>query len=85
MIPIFFFLLFILVGFGLVLGYLKHQTWSGMTVALFAVSIHIILGLMMQQFWFNVFTYGFGEDGMANSLGIPNNIRNSEYIFKAHH
>lgn len=72
--------MFIMLGFGLVLGYLKYQAWSGITVSLLAVSVNIILGLMMQKFWYNTFTNGFGSD-LAT---LTTNISNTEYLFRVH-
>jgi hypothetical protein len=44
--------LFTLVGFGLLLSPYKHQKWAGMAIALFVVSFNIIVGLLVQDFWF---------------------------------
>ena len=62
-------LVFTLLGFGLLLSFLKYGTWSGMATALMVVSVNIQLGLLMQKFWFNVLQYEFGS-----SVGISNTI-----------
>lgn len=62
-------LVFTLLGFGLLLSFLKYGTWSGMATALMVVSVNIQLGLLMQKFWFNVLQYEFGS-----SVSISNTI-----------
>lgn len=53
--------LFTLLGFGLLLSPYKHQKWAGMAIALFVVAFNIILGLLIQDFWFEVF-FGFRKN-----------------------
>lgn len=52
---------FALLGFGLLLSFLKYGTWSGMATALMVVSVNIQLGLLIQKFWFNTLLYDFGN------------------------
>lgn len=61
---------FALLGFGLLLSFLKYGTWSGMATALLVISVNIQLGLLFQKFWFNIFTNAFG-----NTADIADNIR----------
>lgn len=62
--------LFTLLGFGLLLSPFKHQKWTGMSIALFVVAFNIILGLLFQDMWFEIF-FGFrkqvdyGNNGVA--------------------
>lgn len=49
---------FTLLGFGLLLSPYKNAKWTGMAVALFVVSFNIILGLLFQDMWFEIF-FGF--------------------------
>ena len=71
--------LFALVGFGLLLSFLKYGTWSGMAIALMVIAINIQLGLMMQKFWYNVFINGFGsiENRAASVAAINTGFSNS--------
>lgn len=65
---------FTLLGFGLLLSPYKHQKWAGMAIALFVVSFNIILGLLIQDFWFEVF-FGFRknlENSGDGSVIAPN-------------
>lgn len=52
---------FTMVGFGLLLSAYKHQKWTGMSIALFVVSFNIILGLLFQDLWFEIF-FGFRKN-----------------------
>lgn len=61
--------LFTLLGFGLLLSPYKHQKWAGMAIALFVVSFNIILGLLIQDFWFEVF-FGFRNNLESGSDGF---------------
>lgn len=67
--PLFFTLIFILVGFGSLLSYLKHQTLSGIAIALLTLSINIHLGLMIQKFWYNTFINGFNNNVSTTTVG----------------
>lgn len=58
--------LFTLLGFGLLLSPYKHQKWVGMSIALFVVSFNIILGLLFQDMWFEIF-FGFRKDLTGDS------------------
>ena len=53
--------LFTIVGIGLLLSGYRHQKWAGMTIALFVVSFNIVLGLLFQDMWFQIF-FGFRKD-----------------------
>ena len=65
---------FALLGFGLLLSFLKYGTWSGMATALLVISVNIQLGLLFQKFWFNIFTNGFGnQQDIANAILLNNN------------
>lgn len=63
---------FTLIGFGLLLSPYKNQKWTGMSIALLVVSFNIILGLLMQDMWFEIF-FGFRKDIPAGIVGgFPN-------------
>lgn len=55
---------FTLLGFGLILSPYKNAKWTGMAVALFVVSFNIILGLLFQDMWFEIF-FGFRKDSVG--------------------
>lgn len=61
--------LFTLLGFGLLLSPFKHQKWAGMSIALFVVAFNIILGLLIQDFWFEVF-FGFRKNLDSGDNGL---------------
>ena len=64
---------FALLGFGLLLSFLKYGTWSGMATALLVVSVNNQLGLLIQKFWFIIFTNSFGNaNDIANDIRINN-------------
>ncbi len=67
-------LVFALLGFGLLLSFLKYGTWSGMATALMVVSVNIQLGLLMQKFWFNVFLYDFGSNVNISNTILADNL-----------
>lgn len=65
---------FTLLGFGLVLSAFKNSKWSGMSLALLVVSYNIILGVLLQDMWFEIF-FGFRKDltsGNVGSIAAPN-------------
>jgi len=65
---------FSLIGFGLLLSFLKYGTWSGMATALLVISVNIQLGLLLQKFWFIVFTNSFGNNNdIASDFRVNNN------------
>lgn len=50
---------FVVIGFGLLLGYLKKAAFMGIFTAIFTVSITFIISPILQKFWFNVFMTDF--------------------------
>jgi hypothetical protein len=57
---------FTLLGFGLLLSPYKNAKWSGLSIAVFVVSFNIILGLLFQDMFFEIF-FGFRKDN--NDVG----------------
>lgn len=64
---------FTLLGFGLLLSPYKNAKWTGMAVALFVVSFNIILELLFQDMWFEIF-FGFRKRSVGDmgSAAAPN-------------
>ena len=59
---------FTMIGFGLLLSSYRHQKWAGMSIALFVVSFNIILGLLFQDMWFEIF-FGFRNNITSGNVG----------------
>ena len=59
---------FTMIGFGLLLSSYRHQKWTGMSIALFVVSFNIILGLLFQDMWFEIW-FGFRKDITSGDNG----------------
>lgn len=57
---------FTLLGFGLLLSPYKNAKWSGLAIALFVVSFNIILGLLFQDMFFEIF-FGFRKDSVGDN------------------
>lgn len=57
-----------LLGFGLLLSAFKNSKWSGMAIALLVVSFNIIVGVLLQDLWFEIF-FGFRKDLTNGNLG----------------
>ena len=53
---------FTVIGFGLLLSSFKAATWSGLTISMLAASLNVMLGFLLQKFWFSTFILGFGND-----------------------
>lgn len=60
---------FTLLGFGLLLSPYKNAKWTGMAIALFVVSFNIILGLLFQDMWFEIF-FGFRKRSVGDTGSI---------------
>jgi hypothetical protein len=60
---------FTLLGFGLLFSSYRNAKWTGMSVALFVVSFNIILGLLFQDMWFEIF-FGFRRKMAQGQYGF---------------
>lgn len=60
---------FVVIGFGLLLGYLKKAAFMGIFTAVYTVSITLILSPILQKFWFNIIMTDF--HGAAPNTALP--------------
>lgn len=51
--------IFVVIGFGLLLSYLKKATFSALFTSIITVSLTAILSPIFQKFWFNIFITNF--------------------------
>lgn len=60
---------FVVLGFGMLLGYLRRAAFTGIFTAIFTVSITFIISPILQKFWYNVFMSDF--NGTAPDTALP--------------
>jgi hypothetical protein len=65
--------IFTLVGFGLLLNVYKYGTWLGTGSAIIVVAMSIVLGPLLQKFWFCVFISSF-KDVVSSSTITSNTV-----------
>ena len=62
-------IVFVVIGFGLLLGFLKKAVFMGIFTAIYTVSITFIISPILQKFWFNIFMTDF--HGAAPNISVP--------------
>jgi len=63
-------------AFGLLLVHFKFGIQQTLMIAMLVCFVNILMGPMLQQFWYNVFTRGFGSGRISYAL-MPGPIRDS--------
>lgn len=70
---------FVVIGFGMLLGYLKKAAFTGIFTAVFTVSITFIISPILQKFWFNVFMSDF--HGAAPDTALPPKVEERFWLY----
>lgn len=65
-------LVFVVIGFGLLLSYYKRASFLAIFASIFTVSLTIIISPILQKFWFNVFITDF--QGTAPTPSDPTRL-----------
>lgn len=61
--------IFVVIGFGLLLSYLKRATFSALFTSIVTVSLTVIVSPIFEKFWFNIFITNF--DGASPTPNDP--------------
>lgn len=74
-----------ILGFGLLLVYFKFAIQQTIVIGLLVCFVNLLMGPMLQQFWYNVFTFGFDsqyqQPNPHTDRGLPLNFDSaSEHI-----
>jgi hypothetical protein len=62
--------IFTLVGFGMLLNVYKYGNWLGAGTAIIVVAISILLGPLLQKFWFSVFFTKFKDYSSQEAVDV---------------
>lgn len=62
-------LLFVIVGFGMLLSIYRFGTLLGITTALVVVGMSVQIGPILQKFFFNIFCDGFQSVNLPADIG----------------
>lgn len=62
--------IFVVIGFGLFLGYYVENIFTAIFTALYVVSLTVILSPLLQKFWLNIFLNGFNTTLKSSSSNL---------------